>query len=184
MRALIVEDDAVIAEFVARGLREAGFAATTAPMLPWSPQARHPGRSGQALAPPTIEIVADTVQAGRRHLRLRLRSTRGATEAGLRLPASVDLASVRVAGHALAASRGAQPGPFRSITIVGLPAEGVLVDFEIAADASIELHAVDTSPGIPAALADVVRARDRIAVPIHGGDASVAWTRLAIARMP
>src|SRR5215510_12540635 len=30
MRALVVEDDATIAEFVARGLREAGFAVDTA----------------------------------------------------------------------------------------------------------------------------------------------------------
>ena len=165
-------------------LREAGFASNTAAMVPWTPQARHAGRAGPALAPPAIEVVRDTVQAGRRHLQVRLRSTRGATEGGLRLPDSVELASVRVAGQALAASRRAQPGPFRSITIVGLPAEGVLVDFETASDAAIELYGLDTSPGIPAALTEVVRARDRIGVPIHGGDVSVAWTRLELARTP
>lgn len=165
-------------------LREAGFATTIAPMLPWSPQARYAGRTGPALTPPAIEIVRDTVRAGRRQVQLRLRSTRGATEGGLRLPGSVALDSVRVAGQALAAPRRPQSGSFRSITIVGLPAEGALVDFETANDGPIELYGLDSSPGIPAALADIVRARDRIAVPIHGGDSSVAWTRLVLPNTP
>ncbi len=165
-------------------LREAGFAATAAAMLPWSPQERHAGRTGPALAPPTLQIVGDTVQAGRRHLQLRLRSTRGATEGGLRVPGSVDMASVRIDGQPLRASRHEPPAPapFRPIAIVGLPAGGVLVDFEADAGVAIELYGVDASPGIPAALADVVRARDRIAVPIHTGDTSLSWTRLVLPR--
>lgn len=163
-------------------LGEAGFTGSTAAVLPWSPQALHAGRGGPTLASPRLEILADTVQAGRRQLQVRLRSVRGASEAGLRLPASVDLASVRVAGQALAAPRRAQTGSFRSITIVGLPAEGVLVDFAVADVERIELFAVDASPGIPAALAEVARARDRMGVPIHAGDRSLAWTRVVLAR--
>ena len=163
-------------------LREAGFEATTATPLPWSPYAMHAGPRGPALAPPTVEIVSDTVKAGRRHLQLRLRSARGASEGGLRLPGSVDLASVRVDGHPLQAPRRGPlpPAPFRAVSMVGMAPQGVLFDFEAGADETIELYGVDSTPGIPAALAGVVRARDGIAVPIHKGDTSVAWTRLVI----
>ena len=161
-------------------LRKAGFAAATETMLPWSPRERHPGRSGPALSPPTMEVVHDTVREGRRHVQLRLRTTRGATEGGLRLPESVDMGSVRVEGHPLAASRRAWSGPWRSITVVGLPAEGVLVEFETDPGKTFELYGIDSSPGIPDALARVVRARDAIAVPIHGGDVSLSWTRLEL----
>ncbi|MGH8084963.1 MAG: M20/M25/M40 family metallo-hydrolase [Lysobacter sp.] len=162
-------------------LRDAGFAATTESMLPWSPRTRHPGRGGPPLAPPVIEVLDDTVRDGRRHLQLRLRSSRGATEGELILPESVDLASVRIQGEALATSRHPRSGPWRSITVVGLPAAGVLVEFEADPAGAIALYGVDVSPGIPEPLADVVRARDAIAVPIHGGDITVSWTRLELA---
>lgn len=162
-------------------LREAGFATTAETMLPWSLHARLPGRSGPALTPPTVEVLDDTVHEGRRHLQLRLRSTRGAVEGGLRLPDSVDMTTLRIDGQALAASRHAWPATWRSIAVIGLPAEGVLVEFDAEVGEAIELYGIDVSAGIPEPLADVVRARDRIAVPIHGGDISMAWTRLELA---
>ena len=162
-------------------LHDAGFAATAKTMLPWSPRTRHPGRSGPPLAPPVIEVIGDTVRGGRRHLQLRLRSTRGATEGELVLPESVDRASVRIQGEALATSRHSRSGPWRSITVVGLPVEGMLVEFDADPTEAVTLYGVDVSPGIPAPLAEVVRARDAIAVPIHGGDITVSWTRLQIA---
>ena len=167
-------------------LPAAGFAATAAKMLPWSPLERHAGRKGPALAPPAIEIVRDSVSAGRRHVQLRLRSMRGATEAGLRLPGHVDMASVRIDGQPLQPARHepSAPAPFRGISMIGLPAWGMLIDFEVGANEAIELYGVDSSAGIPAALADVVRARDRIAVPIHNGDTSLAWTRLVLPPTP
>lgn len=163
-------------------LEQAGFDPTASEMLPWSPQERHPGRIGPALVPPAIEIVSDTLLADRRHLQVRLRSMRGATEGGLRLPGNVDMGSVRIDGQPLVAARRARPtvAPFQAISRIGLPVEGVLIDFSVAARDDIELYAVDATPGIPPAMADVVRARDRIGVPIHGGDTSLAWTRLLL----
>ena len=171
-----------LAEIPATFLRDAGFEAATGKALPWSQYEMHAGPTGPALAPPTLEILGDSVQAGRRQLRLRLRSVRGATEGGLRLPGSVDMASVRVDGQPLQAPRRVPlaPAPFRAVSMIGMPAQGVLFDFETEADEAIELYGVDSTGGIPAALAHVVRARDRIAVPIHKGDTSVSWTRLVI----
>lgn len=170
------------AELPSTFLQQAGFDASAGRMLPWSPQERHAGPRGPALVAPSIEIVRDTVRAGRRHLQLRLRSMRGATEAGLRLPGDLDMTSVRVDGQPLVAARHEPPAaaPFRAISRIGLPPGGVLIEFTVDAKDDIELHAVDSTPGIPAAMADVVRARDRIGVPIHNGDTSLAWTRLLL----
>jgi len=169
-------------ELPAGFLAQAGFADAEQKVLPWSQLALPPGRSGQALVPPRIEVVRDEVKNGRRHLQLRLSSARGATEGGLRLPGSVDLASVRIDGQPLLPARhgAARQTPFRAISRIGLPAQGVMVEFNAKAGVPIELYGVDSSPGIPAALAEVVRARDSIAVPIHNGDTSVAWTRLTL----
>jgi hypothetical protein len=162
---------------------QAGFAAAPATLLPWSPLELQAGPAGPALSPPALEVVGDTVANGRRRVQLRLRSTRGATSGGLRLPGSIDLSTVRVDGQPLLASRhGAPaPAPFRSITRIGLPAAGVLVAFEADADQPIALYGVDSSRGIARGLEEVVRARDAVAVPIHGGDASLAWTKLELA---
>jgi hypothetical protein len=119
-------------------------------------------------------------------VQLRLRSTRAATTGGLRLPGAIDFATVRVDGQALLAPRhgAAASVPFRSISRIGLPAEGVLVEFEAKAGEAIELYGVDSSRGVPAGMADVVRARDAIGVPVHGGDASLAWVRLELPKAP
>jgi hypothetical protein len=162
--------------------RETGFAAVESKVLPWSPLELQAGPKGPALSQPTLEIVRDTVEAGRRHVQLRLRSTRGATTGGVRLPAGIDPKTVRVDGQALIAPRhgAGNDAGFRSIARIGLPADGVLVDFDAAPDQAIALYGVDSSPGLPPALANVARARDAIGVPIHGGDASLAWTRLEL----
>jgi hypothetical protein len=170
------------AELPAGFLPKAGFAEAAQTVLPWSQLELQPGRIGPALAVPRIDVVSDTVENGRRHVQVRLISARGAPEGGLRLPASVDFTSVRIDGQPLLPARhGAQAAAkFRAISRIGLPAQGVLVEFNAKAGMPIELFGVDSSPGLPAALADVVRARDGIGVPIHSGDTSVAWTRLAL----
>ena len=72
-------------------------------------------------------------------------------------------------------------GPWRSITLVGLPSEGMLVEFDADPSEAVTLYGVDVSPGIPEPLADVVRARDAMAVPIHDGDITVSWSQLELA---
>ncbi len=157
-----------------------GFETTAVTMVPWSDRTRVPGPPGPTLPSPEVEIVQDRVVAGQRHVAIRLRSARGAGEGVLYLPESIEPGSVRVQGEALAVSRHPRSGPWRAVTIVGLPAGGALVEFRAPPDQSIELYGVDVSHGVPAALAAVVRARDRVAVPIHGGDVSLAWTRLEV----
>jgi hypothetical protein len=74
----------------------------------------------------------------------------------------------------------AAPSPYRSVSRIGLPEDGVLIAFQADPGQALELYGVDSSRGVPAELAKVVRGRDGIGVPIHGADASLAWTRLAL----
>src|SRR3546814_20681708 len=55
------------------------------------------------------------------------------------------------------------------------------VEFGTGPAEAVTLYGVGVSPCIPAPLAEVVSVRDAIAVPIHGGDITVSWTRLQIA---
>lgn len=169
-------------ELPADFLPKAGFAEAAQTVLPWSKLVLSPGREGPALAAPRIDVVSDAVKNGRRHVQLRVSSMRGATEGGLRLPATVDMTSIRIEGLPLLPARhgAVAAAPFRAISRIGLPAQGVLVEFKAKAGVPIEVYGVDSTPGIPAALADVVRNRDTVAVPIHSGDITVTWTRLLL----
>jgi hypothetical protein len=162
--------------------REHDFGADEVKVLPWSQLALQAGPTGPALSPPTLEIVSDTVEAGRRHVQVRLRSTRGAVAGGLRIPGTIDFATVRVDGQALLAPRhgpGAAP-PFRQVQRIGLPAQGVLFAFEAEPGQAIELYGVDSTRGVPGEVGKAVRGRDQVGVPIHGGDVSLAWTRVEL----
>ena len=52
-------------------LREAGFETSSQPVFPWYGHG-FPGATGAAVAPPSVEVVADSVTDGRRHVQLRV----------------------------------------------------------------------------------------------------------------
>src|SRR5690606_5029557 len=107
------------------------------------------------------------------------------SQGGLVLPGDIDVASIRVQGEPLAPSRRpAEPARWRRLTVVGLPPEGAVFAFESTPGRAVELHGYDSSPGIPAVLAGNVRSRDAVAVPIHGGDTTVAFHRFEVAGTP
>ena len=165
-------------------LRAAGFADISQPVSAWTGWG-FPGADGPALAAPDLQVESDVVRDGRRHVGVRLTSRRGATDGGLVLPGDIAKASIRVQGQPLAPSRGdAQSPRWRRIALVGLSPEGALFEFESTIGRPVELHGYDSSPGVPAALADVVRQRDAVAMPIHGGDSTMAWDRLELATTP
>ena len=81
--------------------------------------------------------------------------------------------SVRVSGVPLSHPP-ADTGPWRSIRLIGVPAGGLQVDFAVPAGSDRTVHAYDSSYGLPPAFAPQLAARNAVAVPIHGGDATVA----------
>ena len=161
-------------------MQQGGFADVSQSVTAWM-GGGYPGAQGPALAAPALQVETDNVIDGRRHVGLRLTSTRGATSGGIVLPGDIDLASIRIQGNPLAPSRWhAQPTLWRGITIVGLPPEGALFEFESPAGRAIDVHAFDRSPGIPTELRKAVQQRDAVAMPIHGGDSTVAWNQLQV----
>lgn len=163
-------------------LGDNGFAKTSERIAPWLGWG-FPGPDGPAIVAPALRAESDEVaRNGNRHVRVRLQSRRGAEEVGLVLPGDVDIASIRVQGQPLAPSRWhAQKVEWRKVAVVGVPAEGVVFEFALAAGASREVHGYDRSRGLPAAMDKVIRARDAVAVPSGGGDATLAWTTADLA---
>jgi hypothetical protein len=159
-----------------------GFDEKEGLLLPWSQLELSGGPAGPVLAAPTIDVVADETRGDRRHVQLRVRSQRGSTEAGLRLPGAIDFATVTVDGEKLQAPRHEAPAAsaYHGVSRIAMGPEGALFAFEADAGEAIELYAVDLTHGLPEELAGVVRARDAVAVPIHNGDTTLAWTKLSL----
>ena len=132
-----------------------------------------------------MQVESDSVRDGRRHIAVRVTSRRGASDGGLVLPGDIDVTSIRVQGQPLAPSRRqGEPPRWRRITLVGLPPEGAVFVFESRPGRAVELYGYDSSRGIPPALAATVQQRDAVAMPIHGGDTTIAWDRLEVASAP
>ncbi|HET8819326.1 MAG TPA: hypothetical protein VFM73_07265, partial [Xanthomonadaceae bacterium] len=164
-------------ELPAAFLDDAGFAADAQEILPWMDWSAYPGRAGPTLAAPVAEVVADEVRDGRRHVRLRLQSRRDADRIGLFLPATAGATALRVRGQALPPPPDyAGDAPWRWISVIGPDADGVEVSFEADPGATIELYVIDRTHRLPSQLDGALRARDAVAVPIHGGDITLVWS--------
>lgn len=165
-------------------MRQAGFADVSRPLAAWLGWG-YPGAEGPALSAPALQIQSDSVRDGRRQIAIRVSSTRAASEGGLVVPGDIDVASIRVQGQLLAPSRWhAEQTRWRRIAVVGLPLEGAVFEFESAPGRDIELYGYDRSAGVPATMATAVRDRDAVAMPIHGGDSTIAWQRIEVASTP
>ena len=165
-------------------LRQADFADVSQPVTAWLGWG-YPGATGPALSAPSVQVESDSVRDGRRHIAVRVTSRRGTSDGGLVLPGDIDVTSIRVQGQPLAPSRRqGEPPRWRRITLVGLPPEGAVFGFESRPGRAVELYGYDSSRGIPPALAATVQQRDAVAMPIHGGDTTIAWDRLEVASAP
>jgi hypothetical protein len=104
------------------------------------------------LAPPSLRVLEATRDgSGERHVRLHLRSHRGAPVAFLYLPPGLPVLEASLDGVQLPISRGAvSPTGRWNVSIHGLPEEGVELAFTTQATPSIRLLALDQSYGLPA----------------------------------
>ncbi|WP_405133593.1 M28 family peptidase [Nocardia sp. NBC_01388] len=100
------------------------FVGDSAPDAPfsslWSSATSSGPAPAQALSPPVAEIVSNTTDSGQRTIRLRLRSTRGATRIELRWETAVT--SLRVAG------REVTPVPDKGFRFEAPTADGIEVE--------------------------------------------------------
>jgi len=161
-----------------------------APVLAWDPaewrarSAPAPPLPAAAAPAPEVRLLASSVAAGRRQLRLWLASRRGATIATLWVPAAAHPEGVRIAGQPVPETgwRGGPPGlpgwRFRSYNVLTLPAQGCEVDLEVAAAGPLELHAADTTHGLPPAGATLLQARPPTAAPQFQADDTLVIRKL------
>ncbi len=168
----------------------APFAKQSQPPAPWS--GGYPFFTAAApdlgLAPPELAVVASSGGAGgERHLRLHLRSPRGAPVGILAIPRIADVRALSVAGHAVPAQIVAhaglnrrEEGVWRVLTILTLPPEGIDVDAVLGAGPPQEWIVYDRTPGLPPAAAPVAQARPATTVRSQDGDFTLVSRRLEI----
>lgn len=164
----------------------ADFTAAPAPAFPWTPD-DEPSWSAPAspIAAPAPELalepgVPNIRGPWGRHLRLRLKSPRGARTAALVIPDDAGVRWLAVAGVT------APPYPehrrawyldVRHHPIVAIPADGLVIDLVVREQGPVELTVLDVSEGLPPAGAALQQARPAWAVPSHGGDRTVLSRR-------
>jgi hypothetical protein len=158
-------------------------------LFPWS--ARDGGGFGRQLAeptpaaPPSAEIVSAANLGALRKIELRLRSARGAPIVTLWLPPGFAFEKLTVNGVAppppTERSSLAPADRWRAITVVGGPAAGSLLTFEVPSSAlPADLWLADRLRELPPAAAQDLARRPERAVRSHGGDGWVVATRVVL----
>jgi hypothetical protein len=160
----------------------AAFAAQPEVPFPWSPPwnlafaAPAPAFAAPA---PELTVLADSAAGGKRHLRLRLSSPRGATAAVLYVPEAAALESVKVAGTDAGSSPKAFSGWYRQ-SFLGLPPEGVELEVDLGAAGPLDWYVTDQTYGLPPAGEALRKARPAYAVAFQDGDLTVVSRKVKI----
>lgn len=169
--------------------KAAPFGKKTEPPAPWS--GGFPLYTAAApdlgLPAPELAVVADSTVGGERHLRLHLRSPRGAPVGILAIPRVAGVRSLAVAGHPVPADYVAHAaggrfaeGVWRTLTVLTLPPEGIDIDAVLATAAPQEWIVYDRTPGLPPAASAVAQARPATTVRSQDGDLTLVSRRIAI----
>jgi hypothetical protein len=192
------DGDAGAAHWVARGtplppaLRQAArFGARPEAPFPWLPNyARLWVAPAEALSAPAPQLAVieggeDGAAGGKRHLKLRLTSPRGAQDVTLAVPSEAKLESISMAGQEvpLGAKRKnprALGQPFQFYTFWTLPPEGTEIDVVLGDPRPLDWYVVDRTPGLPSAGAPLLQARPATAAPSQEGDSTLVSRKVKI----
>jgi hypothetical protein len=144
--------------------------------VPWSGEAN----AWIAEAPPLnvpgpeLTVLADASAGGKRRLRIRLRSPRGAPNATLILPKSAKIESVTVQGHRVPAGEAGLPEEdWSPYFLEAMPSAGVEIDLVLGETAPQTWNFSDSNGGLPPAGAALSAARSVTMVPSHTGDVTL-----------
>ncbi|MFL5309000.1 MAG: M20/M25/M40 family metallo-hydrolase [Myxococcales bacterium] len=167
----------------------ASFARAPAVPLPWAPRVQAYSAPAPAfpLARPELVVEDRRSDGGARSIRARLRSPRGASLAGIALPAE-RLTAVRMNGVSVPATPsknlvGAAYGDSRSwrgyvCTTTG--SEGVRIELELSGGEPVDAYLWDGSSGLPEQGAALLSARAEWAVPFQTGDRTLVVTKIRL----
>lgn len=163
-------------------LTTGGFARELVSPHPWVgtwEQRAHAAPADVAAPPaPLWENARSDIDAlGRKVVRARLRSQRGAELLGLHVPPDVTVSEVRLAGlRALPR----QVGAHRVYLWAGPASAGVDVELTLPSAAGVEVLVTDHGFGLPPEAAPLLRARPESAVPSQLGDLTVVSRRVRL----
>ncbi|HEY0780974.1 MAG TPA: hypothetical protein VGE98_00855, partial [Thermoanaerobaculia bacterium] len=159
------------------------------PFYPWAPQTRVFAAPAPPLQipGPELSVLASTGEGGKRHLRVKLRSPRGAETASLLIPEAANVESIAWDGHPVfekKGDRGSLPfeGGWYNYTYLTLPAEGIEADLVLGNAQPLTWYVADRSRNLPAAAGKLLAARSIAAAltPIHDGDGLVLARKVTI----
>ncbi|HEV8580069.1 MAG TPA: M28 family peptidase [Thermoanaerobaculia bacterium] len=164
-------------------LKAGGFAQRPAVPFPWSsPMARAlvalaPGLNAAA---PELTVLEDSTAGGKRHLRLRLASPRGAPVATVCVPESAKLESIAIDGRSVPMEDLGRPGGCQLYANLTLPSEGSELKVVLGAAQPGDWYVFDRTYGLPPAGQALLAARPKHAVPIQDGDVTVVSRKVRI----
>ncbi|HEX7186413.1 MAG TPA: M20/M25/M40 family metallo-hydrolase [Thermoanaerobaculia bacterium] len=166
-------------------LGAASFAQQPERPFPWSPEwARAMIAPAPALpvSGPELTVLEDTPANGKRRLRLRLTSPRGAPNGILYIPEAARLESLRIDGHPVAGEGGKlepAPGWYR-VSYLTLPPQGVELEMVLAEAAPQDWYVTDSSYGLPPSGEALAKARGPEAAPMQDGDTVLVSRKVRI----
>jgi hypothetical protein len=134
------------------------------------------------LPAPELAVLEDVSVGGKRHLRLHLRSLRGAPIGIVAIPRSAGVESLSVAGHEVPATVMAHAGqgrrlpeaPWRILSVLTLPPQGIDIEAVVGTAAPQTWTVLDRTPGLPPVAAPVAQARPDTTVRSQDGDFTLA----------
>jgi hypothetical protein len=173
-------------------LQAAPFSRTPVQAFPWAPFGRTVVAPVQPLgAPgPELAVLADSVVGGKRHLRLRLTSPRGARVGVVYFPAKAQVEALQVDGETVplgGLAKGGQRGPARrpqrgwqAVTYHTLPPEGGVLDVVLGSTQPNDWYVIDQTYDLPATAQGVAAARPNTASTFQDGDRTVVSRKVTI----
>jgi hypothetical protein len=152
---------------------------------PWSsPQSRALAAPAPALglAAPALTVVGDSIQGGKRRLRLRLSSPRGAQNGFVVIPAAAKLESIRVQGREVPGASVPQlaNAPWRNLTWYALPLQGGDLDVVLGETKPLEWYVGDRTYGLPPAGEALRKARPATVTTLQLGDVTTVSRKVRI----
>jgi hypothetical protein len=196
--SLVAYQDAVSGEtrFVSLGgppfppaLRQAAaFGPRPVPYFPWLPPVFvafvAPAPSLNAPGP-ELTVLADTVADGKRHLRLRLTSPRGARVGMVYIPAAAQAEAIEVEGEAI--PMGGRPGGppprqrgWRAVTYRTVPAAGAVLNLVLDSTQPADWYVVDRTYDLPPSARALVAARPKASASLQEGDSTMVSRKVRI----
>ncbi|HTG35419.1 MAG TPA: M20/M25/M40 family metallo-hydrolase [Thermoanaerobaculia bacterium] len=173
-------------------LQAAPFGRKPVPPFPWAPFGRAVVAPVSPLgAPgPELAVLADSVVGGKRHLRLRLTSPRGARVGVVYFPAKAQVEAIQVDGETVpmgGIAKSGQRGPARrpqrgwqAVTYHTLPSEGGVLDVVLGSTQPNDWYVIDQTYDLPAVARGVAAARPKTAATFQEGDRTVVSRKVTI----